>query len=124
MNEATKLDGHDLDNGLRLEILDDSRRMASDRWRIRLVIRVPIDVAAHYQGPVAEKEPELDALTRTLGSGVVYERIHERVFVEDTLKEDVIRSLTETFLKDVAPYIGGVDFPRKYILKCYRENSA
>jgi hypothetical protein len=123
MGKVKSLGVHTLENGLHLEVVDESRNMASDRWRIRLVMRTPIEVAAHYHSPASEGEPDPEVLKRTIGPEVVFESIRERLFVEDHFKGEVIGELTATFLQDVAPYIGIVDFPRKYILKCYRERS-
>jgi len=124
MSSEKPIATHTLENGLNLEITDESRRMGADRWLVRLVMRMAFQVSDHYHEPAATGEPDRDELIGVIGPRAVYEAVRERLFVEDRAKQDVINDVCNMFLQDVVPYLGRPVFPRRYVVKLYRDKIA
>lgn len=122
--ESTLISTHALENGLRLDLLDESRKIAADHWRVRIRFRVAVPLADHYGSIPPGNTPPLDELLAVLGATVVYEKLKERNFVSVEDKDAVFRELVDTFMKDAAPYLGRGTFPGKYILKAFRDQQA
>lgn len=122
--ESTLVSTHDLENGLRLDLLDESRKIAADRWRVQIRFRVAVPLADHYGSIPPGSTPPLDELLAVLGATAVYEKVKERNFVSVQDKDAVFGELVDTFMKDAAPYLGRGSFPGKYILKVFRDRAA
>lgn len=113
---------HDLENGLRLRLSDESREIAADRWVVRIRFEVAVPVADHYGSIPPEKAPPLPEILTALGPITVYQKVKERNFVSADDKEAILNGLVDAFMKDAAPYLGRATFPGKYILKAFRDN--
>jgi len=119
--EQRPISAHPLDNGLRLEILDESRQIAADRWVVRIRFKVAVPVADHYTAVPPDGIPPLPELIEQLGSITTFDVVKERNFISIDEKDAVAEGIVTTFLNDVAPYLGRSSFPGKFILKTYRE---
>lgn len=101
-----------LSNGLILEIKDESKKIAKDRWVVRL--RALIDIPLKYI--------DRDDIKAELGENVIYEKRRERNFIAETEKDAVFNELTQSFVNMSLKYLAHPDFPKKFILKKYNEH--
>ncbi len=114
----------DLKNGLTLNILDESKKIAADRYYVAVNIRIEVPVEKKWF-----KENEIDDQTlqqyRTLmGDVVLFEQKKERNFVEDSKKEDVVKSLCKSVTDHTVKYFNHKDFAKKLIIKKANDQSA
>jgi 2,4-dienoyl-CoA reductase-like NADH-dependent reductase (Old Yellow Enzyme family) len=110
-----------LENRLSLEIYDASRRVAGDRWQVRMIARVPIDLSGDLFLPASDSGPGFEEMIDTLGSRVLFEYRAERNFVDEKEKEGIFDSQKATFLISARAYLENPDFPRRFAERKYRE---
>ncbi len=110
-----------LNDGLKLEIWDQSRIIAGDRWLVRLEGRIDVPLRTEYFDAVLEKERVLPILEAALGPALPYRFVREQHFVGGDLKDDVFHGFLERFKQDVLSYLRHPDFPERFALSRYRE---
>lgn len=111
----------DLENNRQLQFYDGSRKVAGDRWMVSLIVRMEIPVAEtliHGDGQFAGMENDI---LRVVGERVVFEQKRSRIFVDESKKEAVLEELCKTFEDSTLRYLAHESFPKKYVLKVYRE---
>jgi len=111
----------DLKNGLRLEVLDDSRNVAGDRWQVVLTIRVKIPVNKLFLGDDTQMALNLDEIISSIGESVCFEQKRERNFIDAKEKDEILNNLIESFFSSSLDYVSNPDFPKRYILRQYKE---
>lgn len=121
MAEEKQLEIIGLDNGLRLEIIDQSRLIGQDTWIVVLIFRIKIEISKK----IFDKIPSVteDNIRNMLGTEVVYEVRHERNFIKEQQRDQVLNDLKDSFLKTNMKYLSHADFSHKFILKKYNEKT-
>jgi hypothetical protein len=111
----------DLKNGLQLEVLDCSRKIAGDRWQVVMTVRMNIPVK--MLGPVNGDPPDLnvDEVISLMGENVRFEQKKERNFIDGNQKDDVLDNMIDSFFYTSFDYVSNPDFPKRYILHHYQE---
>jgi len=115
------IDTIELDNGLTLEILDESRRVAGDRWQVKLLARIVIPVEARWFSRRLPAPADMAELVRLLGSHVQFEYRDERQFVDITEKDDIINALASGIRSHADRYYGHPLFAGRCISRRYTE---
>jgi hypothetical protein len=111
----------DLTNGMQLNFYDVSRRLAGDRWLISLIIRMEIPVAEVSINHEEKSMESVDEIKKVLGEKVLFELKRERIFVADSEKQTVFEEVYNFFIDSVLGYLSNKAFPKRYVLKKYRE---
>ena len=111
----------DLKNGLRLEVLDNSRNVAGDRWQVVLTIRVKIPVNKLSLGDDTQMALNIDEIISSIGESVCFEQKRERNFIDAKEKDEILNNLIQSFFSSSLDYVSNPDFPKKYILRQYEE---
>ncbi len=109
-----------LSDGVVLKILDRSRKIAGDRWQVRLTARLEIPVDAICKDSATELPPAGE-LRAVLGDPVIYEHENTRQFVDEAEKPKVLEMLRDAFHRQVLPYMTTPGFRRKYAISQFRE---
>lgn len=119
MSGVQIMESIELENGERLDIIDKSRMVAKDTWLVSLIFKIKIDI----NKKIIEKIPAIseDTLIEELGHNVVYEVRHERNFINEHQKDQVLKELRDSFLNTNLKYLSHPDFSQKYIIKKYQE---
>jgi hypothetical protein len=113
-----------LENNLQLKIYDNSRKIAGDRWLVKMIAQVDIPVSS-----VLETLHDLhndpngnrDEILKLLGSTVIFEQKRERFFIDESKKETVFNELCDYFVKSTINYLSHSDFPKKYVIMKFKE---
>lgn len=113
-----------LENNLQLKIYDNSRKIAGDRWLVKMIAQVDIPVY-----PVLETLHDLhndpdsnkDEILKLIGSTVTFEQKRERFFIDESKKETVFNQLCDHFVKSTVNYLSHPDFPKKYVIMKFKE---
>jgi hypothetical protein len=109
-----------LENGLVLDIYDDSRRQAGDRWLLRLIARLPVPVDDAWE-PRNEGEPSRSEIKELLGDTLVFEKSATRHFIDEAKKEVAFQTMVEDLLRHSVPYLAHPAFGRRFVRKLYRD---
>jgi hypothetical protein len=115
-----------LENGLTLEMLDHSRRVAGDRWLVSFEARVEVMIKPEYFVPeyfVDDSKTiiSLEDVRALLGEKATYRYSKERNFVADAEREAVLQGLKERFLDTGLSYVSSTEFPCKLLHRKYKE---
>jgi hypothetical protein len=104
-----------LDNGLVLEITDESSNYYAEFWNLKVVIRGSVKVASdHLQAIIPTTPPEEEA-KEALGCEVPYHRELTRIGVRQAEKEATIQTLLGSFEENSRPYLGHPSFPVRMV---------
>jgi hypothetical protein len=111
----------DLKNGMQLKFYDNSKKLAGDRWLISLIVRMEIPVAEVSINDEGKSMERVDEIKKILGEKVLFEQKRERIFVGESEKQTVFEELYDFFIDSVLGYLSNKAFPKRYVLKKYRE---
>jgi hypothetical protein len=111
----------DLNNGLTLEFIDVSRKVAGDRYQVTLKTRVAVPVEAKWFPENDPALPGLGDIIKKVGPAVAFEQKKVRNFVDEKEKPAVLKDIMTVAEDFGVRYIGHPDFPRKLILKKYHD---
>ncbi len=107
-----------LENGLTLELLDTSRKVAADRWRVRLMARIEIAVTDQGFSNELPRPATVEEMRAKLGNQVVYEYQTERNFVDQNEVASVLQNMQDGVLIK-KNYYSHPDFGSRFIIKQY-----
>jgi hypothetical protein len=111
----------DLKNGLQLKIYDASRNLVGDRWLVSLIARMEIPVTKVLQRSDPLPKKNLNDINDVLGESVMFEQKREKNFVDISEIESVFKGMCDIFLGSSLDYLSRETFPKRYILKKYKE---
>jgi hypothetical protein len=111
----------DLKNGLQLKIFDASRNLVGDRWLVSLIARMEIPVTKVLQRSDPLPKKNLNDINDVLGESVMFEQKREKNFVDISEIESVFKGMCDIFLGSSLDYLSRETFPKRYILKKYKE---
>jgi hypothetical protein len=109
----------ELDNGLTMQLLEQSKKVAGDRYFVSLVARMTIPVESQWFGPSDQAEQQVRSIASALGRSVVFEKKMDRNFVDEEEKERIVLDFCHSIEFHTAKYYGHRDFPKKFILQQY-----
>jgi hypothetical protein len=111
----------DLKNGMTLNFYDASRPIVGDRWLISLIVRMEIPVVEALINDEGKSMDGVDEIKKVLGEKVLFEQKRDRIFVEESEKQTVFEEVYNFFIDSVLSYLSNKAFPKRYVLKKYRE---
>jgi hypothetical protein len=111
----------ELKNGMTLNFYDASRPLAGDRWLISLIIRMEIPVVEALIADEGKSMDSVGEIKKVLGEKVLFEQKRERIFVRESEKQTVFEEVYNFFIDSVLGYLSNKAFPKRYVLKKYRE---
>jgi len=113
-----------LKNNLELKIYDCSKKMAGDRWLVKMIAQVDIPVSSvpeTLHDLQHDQDSNKDEILKLLGSVITFEQKRERFFIDESKKETVFNELYDHFVKSTINYLSHPDFPKKYVIIKFRE---
>jgi hypothetical protein len=110
-----------LGNGLILEIYNHSRKVAADRWLVKMVAKVDIsiDYLASNASGSSKLHLQIDELKKFFDACIRYEKKRERNFISEKEKDNVFNELLSSFLESSHAYLSHPDFPTRYAAREY-----
>ena len=110
-----------LGNDLTLELLDLSKKISQDAFKVEMTARLVIPITSSLFPAESLTRDSLENIISKLGPTVTFEHKKERNFIMATDKDKVFDHLVDTFMGTLFPYVSKPYFPEKYILKEYRD---
>ena len=115
--EQTLIKTIELSNGLKLEFYDVSRKLAGDRWYVGIIARIDIPLIDSLLTNQHISHYSVEEIRNALGKSVRFEQKRERHYIDDWEKDNLLKSLMNSFIKRTLNYLSHPDFPGKYVLK-------
>lgn len=106
-----------LDNGLKLEIFDSTRAIASDTVKVELSFQTKIHLKESY----FTNTQDYLHIKNIMGDELTYEHKLERSFVSKDDEISVRNELIKTFKNNSLNYLAAINFPVKMALSTLRE---
>ena len=108
------LDQKKLANGMTVSFRDESKKMAGDRWLVRLKCEAALPLPESYFDGLFPDDPDfLEFLRERLGGHLSYVVIKERTFVDENEKDKTCAGMLTELQESTVSYIGSSLFPRK-----------
>jgi hypothetical protein len=108
-----------LENGLVLELWDQSRRMAGDRWLVGLLAKMEIPVLPEYFSSLEGGEQAYHAVVTTYGNPLIFTQEKTRHFVDEGETEETLAEICLRLKDHLVSYLGNPKFAPRYVLKKY-----
>ena len=108
-----------LGNGLILEIYDQSREIAGDRWLVKMAAKIDIPIDRLHLGDGLNKQVSLNSLKESFDNFIRYEQKRERNFVGDQQKDTVFNDLVTSFLTSTRKYLSHPNFAARCAVREY-----
>jgi hypothetical protein len=102
-----------LDNGIVLEVTDESSNYYADFWNLKVVIRGTAKVTPDHLRAINPSNPYEQESKEALGYEVLYHRELTRIGVREAEKEATIQKLLGSFEENSLPYLEHSFFPKK-----------
>ncbi|MHC4457403.1 MAG: hypothetical protein ACYS0I_09975 [Planctomycetota bacterium] len=112
-----------LKNGLKLKLYDGSRILAGGRWLVTFIARIEIPVEKSWRQKTQPSEIGLQEIRQRVDDTVIFEKKIERHFIDKKEKDDIFKGLKDSFLNSSMNYLSNPEFPKKFIMKKYKELS-
>lgn len=109
-----------LENGLTLEMFDNSRPIAGDRWQVSFEARIEVEVEPESFQDQASTDVPFEDISALVGEKVCYRCEKVRNFITENKKDEVLTGMKERFLSTSLGYLSGPGFRRKLILRTYQ----
>jgi hypothetical protein len=111
----------ELANGLTLQLYNKTRIVAGDRYRVVFSARIEFELKPEYFSDNDRNGLSFGAVRSALGDRVVYTYENVRNFIDEIEKKQTFEELKAHFLKTGMAYLSSPDFPKKLILRKYRQ---
>jgi len=108
-----------LNNDLHLEFYDASKKVAGDRWLVKMTARIEVPVKDYLES--IQPDMDVDDILKVLGRKVIFEKNMERNFIDNKEKEKVLNEFCESFSEIALTYLSEANFPKQFIAKKYQE---
>lgn len=109
------LKGWTLDNGLVLEVHDESTQYYADFWNLKVVIRGMVKIQPEYLKAICPANPSEQEAKEGLGGEVAYRRELTRIGVREAERKKNIQTLLGSFEENTLPYLKHPSFPEKLV---------
>ena len=88
-----------LKNKLKLEIWDQCRPVAGDRWLVKVEARIDVPFEIKYIESFQEKDKMASILKKIFGESLPYRYAIEKNFVDQDRKQEVFQQFVDTLEK-------------------------
>ena len=112
----------ELENGLVLRLYDASKKVAGDRWQVSFLAKIEISIDYFLSDKTFSPNITMTQIKEVLGNIIIFEQKRERNFIDEKEKDEVFKALCVSFLSSSLSYLSDYDFPKKLIMKKYKEN--
>ncbi len=110
-----------LDNGLKVEFYDYSRKVAGDRWLIGLLVKIPMQVDRADFNAFEDADALYQKFLEENGPEISFQLQKERNFIDEREKAETFSALLSNLKKHALSYMGHKDFASNYKRKRIEE---
>ncbi len=110
-----------LDNGLKVEFYDYSRKVAGDRWLIGLLVKIPMEVERADFNSFEDGDTLYEKFLEQHGREIAFQLQKERNFIDEREKDEVFSALLANLKDHALSYMGHRDFSSNFKRKKIQE---
>ena len=111
-----------LANNMTLTVYDQSKKMAGDRWLIKIICEAELPVNEGFFSRRSESDLALQAEVREVMAGSVkFSATKERTFIAETERAGLVERMVADVLTNMVAYMNRPEFPEKLFARKYEE---
>lgn len=99
-----------LSNGLEVEFYDMSRKVAGDRWLVKLLSRIPVAVTKKAFEGLTDPEIHFKEYMAAHGDKIFFEQIKERNFIDEKEKDALFCQMQDEVKLHLLRYMEHANF--------------
>ena len=103
----------ELANGVTITYVNESKRLAGDRWLVKLRCRATIALQGWMRDALVGEEPLTVFCRECLAEGLIHEMVMERNFIDQTENERLLTEMISELDKSVLGYMARETFVRQ-----------
>ena len=115
------LEDEQLANGVVVRFYDESRRVAGDRWQVKVRYDAVVSVSETLWSLVSEEPELIEEIWAALGGEIVLTNINERNFISAEEKEVLVAEIVGRARKNIFGYLADPGFPERYFKRSFKE---
>lgn len=119
--ESSPLLSSPLKNGLTLLCMDQSKKIAADRWYICIQVQITIPVKRKWFVNHPVDQETFRNICQRLGKYIIFKQKKERHFISDEEKKQIVQEICNRAEEMGRKYFCHDDFAAKYILKVFAD---
>ncbi len=119
--EAKHLEDEQLANGVEVRFYDESRRVAGDRWQVKVRYDAVVSVSETFWSLVSGGPELIEEIRAALGGEIVLTNVNERNFISAEKKEMLVAEIVGRARKNIFGYLADPGFPGRYFERCFKE---
>lgn len=100
----------ELANGVTITYVDESKKIAADRWLVKLRCRATVPLQGWMWDAMVGEDPRTVFCRERLAEGLLHEVVMERNFIDQSERERLITEMIATFEESVLGYIARETF--------------
>jgi len=111
-----------LENNMTLTVYNQSKKMAGDRWLIKIICEAELPVGEEFFSRLSETDLALQAEVREAMAGSVkFSATKERTFIAETERASLVELMVADILTNMVTYMNRPEFPEKLFARKYEE---
>lgn len=119
--EVKHLQDEQLANGVVLRFYDESRRVAGDRWQVKIRYDAVVLVLENFWNLVSGEPEYIEEIRACLGTEIILTNVNERNFISAQEKDALVAEIVSSAQKNVFGYLAHPGFPERYFKRCFKE---
>ena len=111
-----------LENNMTLTVSDQSKKMAGDRWLVRIVCEARIPVGEEFFSRMVEEDYALQTEVREAMAGALsFSVVKERTFVADAERAALVELMVAEIMANMLTYLNRPEFPERLFARKYEK---
>lgn len=119
--EVKHLEDEQLENGVLVRFYDESRRVAGDRWQVKVRYDAMVSVSEKFWSVVSGEPGFIEEIRASLGTEIVLTNVNERNFISVEEKEALVAEIVISARENIFGYLANPEFPERYFKRCFKE---
>jgi hypothetical protein len=119
--EVKHLQDEQLANGVVVRFYDESRRVAGDRWQVKIRYDAVVSVSEDFWNLVSGEPEYIEEIRARLGTQIILTNVNERNFISAQEKDALVADIVSSAQKNVFGYLAHPGFPERYFKRCFKE---
>ncbi len=118
--EVKHLEDEQLANGVVVRFYDESRRVAGDRWQVKVRYDAIVSVSETFWSLVSGEPEFIEEIRAALGAEIVLTNVNERNFISVEEKEALVADIVSRARENIFGYLAAPGFPEHYFKRCFK----
>ena len=118
--EVKHLENEKLANGVMIRFYDESRRVAGDRWQVKVRYDAVVSISETFWSLVSGEPELIEKIRAALGAEMVLTNVNERNFISADEKDTLVSEIVSRVRQNIFGYLADPAFPERYFKRCFK----